>query len=98
MGDIIDFKTGRRVEPQPGRPPSPNRLHPGVDLLLRRYYRTRGDAGVLAGTVVQLLDTLDLICMTAECSAIDAGSFGQADHPYNVIVEMCRDVLDSKQF
>lgn len=93
MGVLIDFKTGKPV----AAPPRPNRLAPNIDKLLRRYYETPGEAGQLARTVVQLLDTLDLVCMTAECSAIDLGVHGQPNHPYSVMVEMCRDILDSEQ-
>ena len=95
MGILIDFKTRKPIEatPQTG----PNRLRPDVDNLLKRHYKQRGDAAILAGTVIQLLDTLDLICMTAECTAIEAGVYNQNDHPYNVIGAMCRDILDSPQ-
>ena len=93
MGILIDFKTRQPI----AEAPRPNRLAPNIDVLLRRYYDTPGEAGQLSRTVVQLLDTLDLVCMTAEMSAIDAGVHGQVNHPYSVMVEMCRDILDSDQ-
>lgn len=103
MGIVIDFRTRKPVTSEgaavpPPVPMLPTQLPPELDDVIRRNLAlgATGDTATLIRTVFQLLDVLDLIAVTAECAAIDAGAIDDVAHPLVVIADICHDVLDTE--